>query len=93
MVKPCYFFNVSTIFAVQLLVKMKEDDPIFLVLLFLNIEDETTTIPHRRALEDDAEIVRRPDRYARKWRKLAQVDNKINRKTNLNNNLENEKNQ
>lgn len=55
---------------------MGEDDLIF--HLFSNIEEEIST-PHRRALEADAEIVRRPDRYARKWRKLTYVNNKLNR--------------
>jgi hypothetical protein len=44
----------------------------------LNIEDETSR-PNRKVLEDDADVVRRPERYARKWRKLAQVSNKINK--------------
>jgi hypothetical protein len=43
------------------------------------------SITHRRAFEDDAEIVRRPERYARKWRKLAQVNNQ-RKEENLNNN-------
>jgi hypothetical protein len=37
---------------------------------------EETSKPSRKALENDEEVVRRPERYARKWRKLAQV-NKI----------------
>jgi hypothetical protein len=44
----------------------------------LNIEEETAA-PHLRALEDDQDAVRRPERYARRWRKLAQVNNKMNR--------------
>jgi hypothetical protein len=43
----------------------------------LNIEEETST-PNRKALENDARLARQPERYARKWQKLAQVNNKRN---------------
>ena len=48
------------------------NDLIFYVFS-LNIKDETST-PNRKTLDDEAEAVRRPERYARKWRKLAQVN-------------------
>jgi hypothetical protein len=45
---------------------------------FSNIGDETSK-SNRRVLEHDAEVVRRPERYARKWRRLAQVNDKLNK--------------
>jgi hypothetical protein len=44
--------------------------------LFL-FEEEAST-PNRKAYENDVKIARQPERYVRKWQKLAQVYNKQN---------------
>lgn len=42
----------------------------------LNIGDRST-VAGQKILEDDAEAVRRPEKYARKWLKQAQVNKTI----------------
>ena len=39
---------------------------------FVNIEEEAMG-PNVKVLGDSAKFARQPERYARKWRKLAQV--------------------
>lgn len=50
---------------------IKENDLMFL-LFFVNIEEEPMG-PNVKVLGDTVKFARQPERYARKWRKLAQV--------------------